>query len=112
MIAGIPEFFDNLTEGQTTALIVTAMVLALMLSLVCRLITFKIDRHRIRGYLRKRGSELHRARWSPFGPGWFGERNARIYKIQYTDSEERLHFAFAKTSLFSGVYLTRDTVIG
>ncbi len=83
----------------------------LVASLLCRLLADRLDRRRVGRYIGRMGGELHRISWSPFGPGWFGERNARIYLIQYTDREESLHSAFVKTSLLSGVYLTRDVEI-
>ncbi len=93
---------------------VNPLVLAggvLVLALISRLIADRWDRRRVAKYIARLGGELQRISWSPFGPGWFGERNARIYLIQYTDRKESLHSAFVKTSLLSGVYLTRDVVI-
>ena len=48
--------------------------------------------------------------WNPFGPGWFGDKNSRIYQIRYEDSEGAIHEAHVKTSMLSGVYLTNDRI--
>lgn len=50
--------------------------------------------------------------WEPFGPGWFGEKDSRIYRIAYRDRDGRTHHAHVKTSMLSGVYLTDDMVVG
>lgn len=62
-------------------------------------------------YFAARGETLISFELEPFGPGWFGERDSRIFSIRYRDRDQKLHAAFAKTSMFSGVYLTEDRVI-
>ena len=46
--------------------------------------------------------------WAPFGKGWFGEKNDRIYEVVYYDRAGDQHWATCKTSLWSGVYWTED----
>jgi hypothetical protein len=61
--------------------------------------------------IRENGWELVEKSWDPFGPGWFGEKDSRIYQIVYRDERGNLHKAHVKTSLLSGVYLTNDTIV-
>lgn len=70
-----------------------------------------MDRNRIQDYFRQRGEQLVELHWAPFGPGWFGEGNARIYQVRYRDAEGRTHSGHVKTSIWSGVYLTGDQVV-
>ncbi|NLB65347.1 MAG: hypothetical protein GX803_02635 [Lentisphaerae bacterium] len=81
------------------------------LAVVTRLIAGSYDRGRIERYIRERGWELVDRSWDPFGPGWFGEKDSRIYQIVYRDQQGNLHRAHVKTSMFSGVYLTNDRMI-
>ena len=69
-----------------------------------------MDRGRIEEYVTGRGGRVVSITWAPFGRGWFGEKNERIYEVVYYDAEGRQHFASAKTSLWSGVYWTEDAV--
>lgn len=70
-----------------------------------------LDTKRMRDYFLGRGEVLVSSDWQLFGPGWVGERDSRIYSIRYKDRQEKLHMAFAKTSLFSGVFITDDRVM-
>lgn len=51
------------------------------------------------------------AHWSPFGRGWFGEKNDRIYEVRYKDRMGNIHQATVKTSMLSGVYFTDDRIV-
>jgi hypothetical protein len=84
---------------------------AIALAIVLRLIAGSLDGERIAKYVGERGGELLEKSWNPFGKGWFGERSDRIYEIRYRDAKGRVHTATAKTSMFSGVYLTDDRSI-
>ncbi len=83
----------------------------ILLAIVFRLIAGGLDGGRVEQYVRARGWELVDRRWRPFGPGWFGEKDSRIYQIVYRDCEGNLHQAHVKTSMLSGVYLTNDHLI-
>jgi hypothetical protein len=48
--------------------------------------------------------------WAPFGKGWFGEKNDRIYEVVYYDARGDQHWATCKTSLLSGVYWADDRI--
>ncbi len=61
--------------------------------------------------LRERKGNLIRVCWAPFGPGWFGEKDAFIYKVQYEDPQGDTHQIFVKSGLFSGVYFTDDKIV-
>jgi len=91
--------------------VVILIGIALAVSVMFRLLAGSLDRDRVRQYITSIGGELLHSHWDPFGPGWFGEKNARIYQIQYRDREGCIHRAHVKTSMMSGVYLTNDTII-
>ena len=70
-----------------------------------------MDRRRVREYIESHGGRLLEARWRPFGLGWFGEKSDRIYEVRYLDNNGNEHEAHCKTSLWTGVYLTEDTIV-
>jgi hypothetical protein len=82
-----------------------------ILAVVIRIIAGSFDGERVERYLHDKGFELIDRSWAPFGPGWFGEKDSRIYEIIYRDREGRVHRAHVKTSMMSGVYLTHDRVV-
>lgn len=82
-----------------------------IVAILIRLIAGTIDTERIESYVRNQGWILLDKSWDPFGPGWFGEKDARIYQIVYKDSHGDVHKAHVKTSMFSGVYLTNDQIV-
>jgi hypothetical protein len=69
-----------------------------------------LDRDRITDYVRERGGRIVSINWAPFGKGWFGEKQARIYEVVYYDDNGNQHFATCKTSMWSGVYWTEDRI--
>ena len=80
-------------------------------AIIIRLAAGSMDTGIIESYARERGWELMDGSWDPFGPGWFGEQDSRIYQIVYRGEHGDVHRARVKTSLFSGVYLTNDVVV-
>jgi len=87
------------------------VVLFIVFVVVLRLFAGSLDTERIEQYVRDRGWKLIDRSWDPFGPGWFGEKSDRIYEIIFEDQQGDTHRAHAKTSLFTGVYLTNDRVV-
>ena len=83
----------------------------LALVIVVRLIAGSFDGERVERHLRAMGCELIDRSWDPFGPGWFGERDSRIYEVVYRDRDGRVHRAHVKTSMMSSVYLTNDRIV-
>jgi hypothetical protein len=83
----------------------------LVLVIVVRLLAGGLDGGRVERYVRDQGWELVDRSWDPLGPGWFGEKDSRIYQIVYRDQRGDLHRAHVKTSMMSGVYLTRDQIV-
>ena len=81
------------------------------IAIVLRFMAGTFDGDRVEQYIRDMGCELLDKSWDPFGPGWFGERDARIYQVVYRDREGRVHRAHVKTSMMSGVYLTNDEIV-
>jgi hypothetical protein len=69
-----------------------------------------VDKSRITDYIRQRGGRIVSISWAPFGKGWFGEKEERIYEVVYYDQAGNQHFATCKTSWFTGVYWTEDRV--
>jgi len=76
-----------------------------------RLLAGSADSDRIASHLRQRGCTLRQKQWTPFGRGWIGEKNDRIYSIEYDDPHGDRRRATVKTSMLSGVYLTDDHVV-
>ncbi len=87
------------------------VLLAAAVAVIARLVAGGFDGDRVEAYVQQRGWELVDRSWDPFGPGWFGEKDSRIYQIVYRDERGDLHRAHVKTSMFSGVYLTNDEVV-
>ena len=87
------------------------IVVFVVIAIVIRLIAGSFDGERVESYIRQNGWELVDKSWDPFGPGWFGEEDSRIYQIVYRDKRGNLHKAHVKTSMLSGVYLTNDHLV-
>ena len=86
-------------------------LLAIGIAITFRLLAGSMDRERIREYVEKRGGKVIETIWSPFGPGWFGGNKDRIYEVRYGDHEGNTHVAYARTSYWSGVYFTEDSIV-
>ncbi len=87
------------------------VVVFIVIAIVFFGVSIVLDDDRVRRDIAARGGRLIEKSWEPFGPGWFGEKNDRIYRIAYRDREGNLHSAHAKTSLLAGVYLRDDEVV-
>ncbi|MGJ8633794.1 MAG: hypothetical protein ACSHX7_07735 [Luteolibacter sp.] len=83
----------------------------IFLAIAIRFIVGSFDGDRVEQYIRDMDCELIDKSWDPFGPGWFGEKDSRIYEIVYRDRDGEVHRAHVKTSMMSGVYLTNDRII-
>lgn len=68
------------------------------------------DRDRIAEYIKQRGGRVVSINWAPFGKGWFGEKEERIYEVVYYDKEGNQHFATCKTAAWTGVFWTDDRI--
>ena len=90
------------------AIIVVLLIAAVVL---IRLVAGGMDSDRVGRHIASTGGRLLEKHWNPFGKGWFGEKNSRIYEVRYQDGEGRIHEATCKTSLFSGVYFTEDRIV-
>ena len=101
------KFRQNLFQMDPSFLIIFVICVAV----VIRLLAGSFDGERVEQYIRAMGGELVDRSWDPFGPGWFGEKDSRIYQIVYRDRDGLLHRAHVKTSLMTGVYLTNDQLI-
>jgi hypothetical protein len=83
----------------------------IVIAIVFRLMAGGMDSDRVGEYIRAQGGELIDSQWSPFGRGWFGEKNDRIYEVRYRDRLGNVHEATVKTSMLSGVYFTEDRIV-
>ena len=83
----------------------------IILAVFIRLAAGGMDGDRVEKYIRSKGGKLLDKRWSPFGRGWVGEKNARIYEVRYRDRQGNTHAATVKTSMLSGVYFTEDKIV-
>ncbi len=93
-----------------------SFVVVLIPIILTLLIGFRIaaggmDKGRVREYVESRGGQILALSWAPFGPGWFGEKSDRIYEVHYLDRDGNEHHAHCKTSLWTGVYFTEDTIV-
>lgn len=88
-----------------------AIILFILLLPFIIMLSHTVDSRRIDSYIRSMGGTLLDKTWTPFGPGWFGEKDSRIYSIHYLDREGNTHEASCKTGWLSGVYLTEDSII-
>lgn len=84
---------------------------AVVVTVIIRLFAGGLDGDRVGDYIRGQGGELLDSKWSPFGRGWFGEKNDRIYEVRYRDRSGNVHEATVKTSMLSGVYFTEDRIV-
>jgi hypothetical protein len=91
--------------------IIGIIILFVVLAVIIRLLAGSLDTGRVEQYIRNNGWKLIDKSWDPFGPGWFGDKSDRIYEVIYEDQQGNTHRAHAKTSMFSGVYLTNDTIV-
>jgi hypothetical protein len=94
-------------EGAGIAVLV---VLALVGGLGIWVFSMSLDKSRITDYIQQRGGRIISISWAPFGKGWFGEKEERIYEVVYYDQSGKQHFATCKTSMWTGVYWTEDRV--
>ena len=90
---------------------ISVFIIIAVVATIIRLMAGSLDGERVEAYIRKNGWKLVDKSWDPFGPGWFGEKDARIYQVVYEDRHGDLHKAHAKTSMLSGVYLTNDHIV-
>ena len=84
---------------------------AILFAIFVRLMAGSMDVDRIDEYISERGGRIIEKQWTPFGKGWFGEKDSRIYRVIYEDSQGNIHEATCKTSMFSGVYFSEDQIV-
>jgi hypothetical protein len=76
--------------------------------IVWRILMDPLDRTRIRENISSSGGKVIDISWNPFGKGWLGERNARIYEVKYTNKDGKVITATCKTSIITGIYWSGD----
>ncbi|MGX8794829.1 hypothetical protein ACR6HW_01865 [Fusibacter sp. JL298sf-3] len=65
------------------------------------------DKKRIRRHFIHKGYESIEIEWAPFGPGFLGDSDNRIYHVGYTE-EGVYHSKYVKTNLGAAVYYTDE----
>ncbi len=94
-------------EGAGAVFFIFLIILAIP---VIWMVTHNLDRNRITDYVQQRGGRIVSINWAPFGKGWFGEKEERIYEVVYYDNTGNQHFATCKTNMWTGVFWTEDRV--
>lgn len=89
----------------------TIIIFMILLAIVFRLTAGSVDHDTIRADLQSKGATDIRIEWNPFGKGWFGEKNDRIYEVTYTDMAGSVHRTWCKASLTGGVYYADDRIV-
>jgi hypothetical protein len=84
------------------------VVVVVILAIVMHLLHGDMDRGRIKQYVETRGGQLIDASRKPFGPVWVGRD--RIYDVRFLDIDGRQHRARCKTSGWSGILFTDDSI--
>jgi len=97
--------------AEALPIFIVVVVVMIGLSLVFRLGAGSMDDGRIREHIEQAGGQVRSIDWAPFGQGWFGSKNERIYEVVYEDAASNVHRAYCKTSALAGVYWTEDTII-
>jgi hypothetical protein len=85
-------------------------VVAVVFGVGLWMLSYSMDQSRITDYIRQRGGRVVSINWAPFGKGWFGEKEERIYEVVYYDRDGNQHFATCKTSIWTGVFWSDDRV--
>jgi hypothetical protein len=67
-------------EGVGIAIVV---ILAITVGIGLWAFTLSLDKGRITDYIHRRGGRIVSINWAPFGRGWFGEKEERIYEVVY-----------------------------
>jgi hypothetical protein len=95
---------------DSAGLAVLGIVAAIVLGIGVWVFCMSLDKNRITEYIQQRGGRIVSISWAPFGKGWFGEKEERIYEVVYYDTTGNQHFATCKTSMWTGVFWTEDRV--
>ena len=101
----------NEIEGGKSMEAFAFIALFIAIAIGCRLIAGMMNHERIRTYIKNKGGNVIRIVWTPFGPGWLGEKSDAIYEVDYHDRDGNHRRAHCKTSMFSGVYLHNDRLV-
>lgn len=96
--------------GINEWIIIMSLIFAFVI--ISRFVAGRQDSKRISNYIRQRGGRLISQVWAPFGTGWQGSEDSRIYEIVYTDRNGMRRNATVKTSMWGGVYFTGDDAVG
>ena len=95
----------------------TALILLLILVAILAILLFvvNLDKSRIAAHLQSKGFKFTGAQWRIFGHGWLGESSGeggnRIYRVSYLDVFGNAWEVWAKTRMFSGVYLSLEEMV-
>ncbi len=90
--------------------VLAIFILIIPVIIIIRLIAGTMDHDRVDEYIHSRGGRVIEKNWNPFGKGWFGSKQERIYEVKYQDKDGNIHQATCKTSVLAGVYFTEDII--
>jgi hypothetical protein len=94
-------------EGAGIAALVVIVIFA---GIGIWVFSMSLDKNRITDYVQQRGGRIVSISWAPFGKGWFGEKEERLYEVVYYDKAGNQHFATCKTSFWTAVFWTEDRI--
>ena len=101
------DHFSLLANGSAgTVGFILLVVVFVAVAIFFRLAAGSMDKDRIEQYLRARGCKPLEISWDPFGKGFWGEKNDRIYSVRYLDADGTMRSAWCKTNFWGGVYLS------
>ncbi|MCR4421478.1 MAG: hypothetical protein GYA61_04025 [Spirochaetales bacterium] len=87
-------------DWSTIFIIIGAFLIWIILFFICKA-SAKFETER-------QGKFVISIKWAPFGYGWFGEKDAFIFKIKYKDMDDSIHTVYCKSGIFSGVYFAKE----
>ena len=98
--------------GQEFVFVPFGFVFIIIIGVAVRLLVGSCNHARIKWYIESKSGNVLDIQWVPFGPGWFGSQYDYIYRVHFRDCYGNDHLAYCKTSMFAGVYLTEDKIVG
>jgi hypothetical protein len=67
-------------------------------------------KNNIHDFIEAQGGTLISLRWDAFGKSWF-DNKGKVYKISYSDKAGNIHKSWVLANVFTGVYLSEDSII-
>lgn len=90
-------------DGKLIPLIFVASIILAGI-IYCIFFAGDSDRNRIKKDAESNGYVLISIDWAPFAPGWWAEKNERMYKVVLKEKAGNIKEVYCKTSMSTGVY--------